>query len=81
MVVIDIRNIKVLPSIKKKMINGKDRWDFLIQIINYKRRKIYFFQADSNIWWKPKKIIKETDKSYGVQYGWLFAQIGYLHML
>lgn len=70
--------MKIEPSIKKKMINGKERLDFMLQIISFKKRTVYFIQADTNIWWKPKKIVKKFDDSHGKSIGWLFVQIGYL---
>jgi len=70
--------LKIEPSIKKKMINGKERLDFMLQIISFKKRTVYFIQADTNIWWKPKKIVKKFDDSHGKSIGWLFVQIGYL---
>lgn len=70
--------MKIEPSIKKKMINGKERWDFMLQLISLKKRTVYFIQGDSNVWWKPKKIIKQFDNSHGKSIGWLFIQIGYL---
>jgi hypothetical protein len=60
------------------MINGKERLDFMLQIISFKKRTVYFIQADTNIWWKPKKIVKKFDDSHGKSIGWLFVQIGYL---
>lgn len=70
--------MKIESSIKKKMINGKERLDFMLQIISLKKKTVYFIQGDSNIWWKPKKLIKQFDNSHGKSIGWLFVQIGYL---
>lgn len=71
-----IKDINVDATCRKKMINNKERYDFLLQILNLRTKKIYFIQGDSNIWWKPKKIVKKDDKICMVSYGWLFAQVG-----
>jgi len=70
--------IKVIPSVEKKLINSKQRYDFMLQIIHFEKRTVYFIQADSNIWWKPKRIVKKWDNSHGRSVGWLFVQVGYL---
>lgn len=68
--------MKIEPNIKKKMINGKERLDFILLITH--KQTICFIQGDSNIWWKPRKIIKNWGDSYGRSIGWLFIQIGYI---
>lgn len=70
--------IKIIPSVEKKLINGKQRYDFMLQVISFEKRTVYFIQADTNIWWKPKRIIKKWDNAHGNAVGWLFVQIGYL---
>jgi hypothetical protein len=72
-------HMELIPSIDKKIINGKERYDFCIQLLNYKTKKLHFIQADSNIWWKPKKLIKDWPESHGTSVGWLFVQMGYLN--
>ncbi|MDF2880092.1 MAG: hypothetical protein K0R54_649 [Clostridiaceae bacterium] len=75
-IVKNISNIKFSKTIKKKQIAGKERLSFFFEIINLKTNTIYFLQADSNCWWKPKKNIIDTENGKGVAIGWLFAQIG-----
>lgn len=71
-----INNFKIVPSIKKREINGKLRRDILVQFFNINKRTVYFLQMDSNIWWKPKKIVDDFDKGHSFSVGWLFMQIG-----
>lgn len=71
-------NIKFIPSIKKKIINGKERYDFYFRLINIKKKTTYFIQADSNIWWKPKRIKRKWENAHADGVGWLFVQIGYV---
>lgn len=66
----------IIPSAEKKMINGKERRELMIKLINRKTRTIYFIQADSNIWWKPRRIINHSEKVSMASIGWLFVQVG-----
>jgi hypothetical protein len=70
------QNYKLEFKLEKKLINNKERYSLLIQLLNLKNQKIYYTQSDSNIWWKPKKLINETDTYKSIRIGWLFSQIG-----
>lgn len=67
---------KILHKANKKVINNKKRRNFVFQLINLDTKVMYFIQCDSNIWWKPKKIVEEFDNGHVFSIGWLFCQIG-----
>lgn len=71
-----INNYKFDIELNRKEINKKIRLNFMLQFLNIKKRVIYYIQADSNIWWKPKIIRNKNSDFEGVSIGWLFAQIG-----
>jgi hypothetical protein len=70
--------LKIEPTVERKMINGKQRLDWMLKFISFKKRTVYFIQADTNIWWKPRKIIKNFTDARGKSVGWLFVQMGYV---
>ncbi len=69
-----ISNYKFNIQLNKKEINNKNRINFEFQYMNVKKKTIYCIQADSNIWWKPKRIIKNTNNYDYKSIGWLFVQ-------
>jgi len=70
-----IKRYKFKPEIKRKLINGKERLSFKFEILNQWKHTGIMLQADSNIWWKPKKRKINSDIAIGTSYGWMFGQI------
>ena len=62
----------------KKEIAGKIRNHLLIRLIDIKNYKIYFLEADTNIWWLPKVKKTSSDSKNTFYVGWLFAMAGYV---
>lgn len=63
-------------TLNKKKINGKIRPYFMFSILNVKRNKLFFIQADTNFWAKPKVLKVDNNKFKAVSFGWLFSQLG-----
>lgn len=69
-------NYKIEIKLNKLEINNKKRNNFDIRLWSINKRTFYFIQCDSNIWWKPKRIIKNTTEENYKSIGWLFIQFG-----
>lgn len=69
-------SFKIVHSAEKRFNNGKQRRELMLQLINKNTRTIYYLLIDSNIWWKPRKIVKQSSQIYSFSIGWLFFQFG-----
>ena len=68
--------MKIKYTLNKEIINDKLRPNLLIEIFSKKKKTLYFLQADTNIWWKPKRINTDNQEGLYTSYGWLFMQVG-----
>jgi hypothetical protein len=72
------RIFRFIPKYEKRVVNGKNIYSFMLQLLLCRKMVSFAVQMDNDLWLKPRRIRYDKAGACGGSIGWLFIQFGYL---